>query len=198
MRIIGGVASGIEIRVPKNGSVRPSSASARKALFDSIANFRGLLVADLFAGSGGLGIEAASRGAAGLIFIEELRANCEVIRENCEKAKKAGAVFDLTIICSDLKRYFRSHASIPPPDIVFADPPYSESLDLMLELLKNANFAEWTRKALLVWESPDDKSPQIAQVHERGWKKLCIRKFGGKNFIFFSQQDSLMLEGGEK
>lgn len=187
MRIIGGIASGIEISVPHGSSVRPSSASAKKALFDSIGDFNGKTIADLFAGSGALGLEAASRGAANLIFIEKIRKNCNVIEQNCKKIADAGAAFNYQIICAEIPLFFTKIPSrLPFPDIIFSDPPYPESIPLMTKLLKSANFAKWAANSILVWETPDSKLDITTVINNTCWEIIKIRNFGGKDFAFVS------------
>lgn len=184
MQIIGGRASGIRILVPHGDSVRPTSGAARKALFDSVANFADIAVADIFAGSGALGLEAASRGAAEVTFIEIYPKNCAMIRENIEKVLKAGAAFRHQIIKSDVFSLFRKTPSIPSPDIIFSDPPYADSVESLEKLLKNANFAEWAAKATLIWETPDFKSDFTEAINGSLWKLDKIKKFGGREFLF--------------
>ena len=72
MNIISGKARRILLTVPKGMAVRPTSVRARKALFDSLGDFSGANVVDLFSGSGSLGLEAASRGAAKVVMVENL------------------------------------------------------------------------------------------------------------------------------
>ena len=72
MNVISGIAKGIVLETPKGLSVRPTAARAKKSLFDSYRNWTGKTVVDLFAGTGAFGIEAASRGAANVYFIEKM------------------------------------------------------------------------------------------------------------------------------
>ena len=186
MQIISGKASGIKILVPHGDSVRPTSGAARKALFDSVANFADLTVADIFSGSGALGLEAASRGATEVIFIEIYPKNCVLIRENIEKVLKAGADFRHQIIKSDIFSLFRKRPLIPSPDIIFSDPPYADSVEYLGKLIRNANFAEWAAKAVLIWETPDFKSDFSEAINNPLWKLEKIKKFGGREFLFLS------------
>ena len=70
MNIIAGIARGVELSVPDTMQVRPTSGRARKALFDSLGDFSGLHILDLFSGSGALALESASRGAAAITMLE--------------------------------------------------------------------------------------------------------------------------------
>ena len=186
MQIIGGIASRIKIDVPKGFSVRPTLACSRKALFDSIGNFEGLTVADFFSGSGALGLESASRGAENVYFIENLATNCRLISGNIQKVEKAGAVFKSEVICAEV---ISSFDRIPSPDIVFADPPYQESLELLGELLSDAKFAEWARNTLIVWELPDSRNESLNSLlsHSQSWQMLKKRRYGTAEFVFLRE-----------
>jgi 16S rRNA (guanine966-N2)-methyltransferase len=122
MRIIAGSAGGIPLRVPP-GDTRPTTDRVREALFSMLGSqVEGARVLDLFAGSGSLGLEALSRGAASALFIEQNRAACDVLRGNLQKARlkegqvRQGEAFRLV---NDLARTGQSF------DLIFADPPYT-------------------------------------------------------------------------
>ncbi len=180
MQIISGIAKGIMLSVPHGMGVRPTAARSRKALFDSLSDFSGLSVVDLCAGSGGLGLEAASRGAKSVIFIEKSQRHCRILEENIEKVKKAGVDCKLRIIrgsatSSSLLEQF------PSPDIIFADPPYAMSEEFFTKLVKDKTFAEWGKNARLVWELPDKKGLGFANTGL--WKQESVRKFGSTEFL---------------
>ncbi len=120
MRIISGSAGGIPLLVPKDVA-RPSTDRLREALF-SILGERVVeaRVLDLFAGSGSLGLECLSRGAASALFLEKNRGAGETIRKNADKARLTGH----TIRQSDVLPWLRTATG--PFDLVFADPPYKK------------------------------------------------------------------------
>src|ERR1700694_5980881 len=92
MRVIAGSAGGIHLTVPQRG-VRPTMDRVKAAIFSSLADqVIGAPVLDLFAGSGGLGIEALSRGAASVLFVEEDRQSIAAIEKNLAKTKLNGRV----------------------------------------------------------------------------------------------------------
>src|SRR5204862_4061984 len=92
MRVIAGSAGGIRLAVPKRG-VRPTMDRVKAAIFSSLgASVMGARVLDLFAGSGGLGIEALSRGASSAVFVENDRQSAEAIGANLAKTKLNGRV----------------------------------------------------------------------------------------------------------
>src|SRR5712692_1540544 len=89
MRITGGVARGRQIHAPRGSRVRPTADKVRGAIFNILAargGIEGLRVLDLFAGSGALGLDALSRGAAQAIFVDKSRESCRVTRQNVERS----------------------------------------------------------------------------------------------------------------
>lgn len=121
MRIIAGVWRGRPIAAPAGSATRPTADRVRETLFSMLTsrlgNFEDLRVADLFAGSGALGFEALSRGAASATFVEQDRQAADSIRRNAEKL---GAGERAKILTTSALR-------LPPAapfDLIFADPPY--------------------------------------------------------------------------
>ena len=121
MRIIAGVWRGRTIEAPPGAATRPTGDRVRETLFSMLASrlgsFEELRVADLFAGSGALGLEALSRGAASTIFVESDAAAVAAIRRNAESL---GATERARVIAGSTLALPRSE----PFDLVFADPPY--------------------------------------------------------------------------
>jgi 16S rRNA (guanine966-N2)-methyltransferase len=121
MRVIAGSAGGIQLEVPKRG-VRPTMDRVKAAIFSSLGNKAlGARILDLFAGSGGLGIEALSRGAASATFVDHNRQAVEVIGRNLRKTNLDGKVLQREIF----EFLSRSH-SLGKFDLIFADPPYEQ------------------------------------------------------------------------
>ena len=122
MRVVGGTAGGIPLQVPKT-DLRPTMDVVKNAIFSSLAEFiPGTRVLDLFAGTGGLGIEALSRGASSCVFVESDRRACDSIRRNLEKTKLAGG----NIVCADALRWTERNAQAGAFDLILADPPYAK------------------------------------------------------------------------
>lgn len=137
MRIIAGEWRGRKLAAPKGEGTRPTADRARETLFamltSRLGDFDGLQVADLFAGSGALGLESLSRGAAHCLFVEQDRAAVDVIRANvaalgaqARSRIEAGSVMAL-------------RAASTPLDLILADPPYKSgagdvALDRLLRL----------------------------------------------------------------
>ncbi len=121
MRIISGIYRGRQIHAPSNLRARPTTDFARESLFNILSNhfdFEGLQVLDLFAGTGSIGFEFASRGAAHVEMIDKNFIHCEFMK----KTARAFGMENVRIVKSDVFRYVeKQKASF---DIVFADPPY--------------------------------------------------------------------------
>jgi 16S rRNA (guanine966-N2)-methyltransferase len=124
VRIIAGGWRGRPLAAPAGQATRPTADRVRETLFSMLASrlgsFEGLRVADLFAGSGALGLEALSRGAAHATFVEQDRSALAALRANCEQF---GAIEKVRIIPG-------SALALPdaePFDLVFADPPYASA-----------------------------------------------------------------------
>jgi 16S rRNA (guanine966-N2)-methyltransferase len=143
VRVIGGSSRGRRLKAPDRPGLRPTSDRVREAMFDilgSLGGLEGLAVVDLFAGSGALGIEALSRGAASATFVETDRVAADAIEANLHSTGLAGAhpatsgagagragVTDTPaptarVVRSDAIGYLRNGAG--PFDVAFCDPPY--------------------------------------------------------------------------
>ncbi len=122
MRVIAGELRGRKLTTVKDLSVRPTTDRAKQVIFDVLATrveLDGAGVLDLFAGSGSLGIEAISRGASSVVFVERSAEALSVLRQNLEAL---GIESDCEIIRDDVLRYVvRAGRQF---DVVFADPPY--------------------------------------------------------------------------
>jgi len=121
MRVIAGSAGGIRLAVPKSG-VRPTMDRVKAAIFSSLGEaVIGARVLDLFAGTGALGIEALSRGAASAIFVEDERQSAEAIEKNLAKTNLKGRVRQ-----QDVFNFLRQRSNPEKFEIIFADPPYEK------------------------------------------------------------------------
>lgn len=125
MRVIGGSARGRAMTLPKTLAVRPTSDRVRESVFDVLSSLGVLVdarVLDLFAGSGALGIEAASRGAAAVTFVESDRVVAKVIEANIA-ATGVGEYCTTTVVRADAMAYLataRVHF-----EVALCDPPYA-------------------------------------------------------------------------
>ena len=122
MRVITGKARGIQLKTPEGMQTRPTADRVKEALF-SIINFDipGAKVLDLFGGTGQLGIEALSRGAASAVFVDAREDSCKLIRENLKRTKLEQ---DARVIRSDYLDYLNRCRE--QYNIILLDPPYAE------------------------------------------------------------------------
>lgn len=181
MRVIAGIAGGVRLAAPKTG-VRPTMDRVKAAIFsslgDAIINAR---VLDLFAGSGALGIEALSRGAASVLFVDQDRQSVEAIERNLAKTKLDGRVRRQEVF-EFLHRSFGSERF----QIIFADPPYEKTKSgerFTEKLLGN--------EALLRLLQPEgifvlEKRPGEKLLETKLWDVLRRRKYGATEVLFLS------------
>lgn len=135
MRITGGEYRGRTLIVPKGEGVRPTSDMTRQAVFNLLVAGRflaevdfeldGAQVLDAFCGTGALGLEALSRGAAGCVFIDRDKASITSARQNAEKFR---ITEPLHFILKDTAKIGPKPAHIPAAELVFIDPPYRKGL----------------------------------------------------------------------
>lgn len=161
MRIVGGRHRGLTLAALGKGdagaALRPTSDRVRESLF-SLLWSRGLpeeetRVLDLFAGTGALGLEALSRGAAHATFVDDGRVALRLIRDNLARAGRAG---DATVIARDARRLPPNDGA--PCDLVFLDPPYGRGLGGAA--LEAARRGGWIAPgATVVWEETAPQDP---------------------------------------
>lgn len=167
-RVIGGVAKGRRLAVPPRGT-RPSSDRAREGMFNTLASLvdlTGARVLDLYAGSGAVGLEALSRGAAAAVLVESDRVAAGVARRNVAALGLPGA----TVVGTRVESYL---SGAPQRfDLVFADPPYADDVDPVLRRLPGGWLAE---HAVVVVE-------RSARGADPGWpdgiETLFTRRYG--------------------
>ncbi len=181
MRVIAGSAGGIRLAVPKRG-VRPTMDRVKAAIFSSLGDaVVAAHVLDLFAGSGGLGIEALSRGASSVVFVEADRQSAEIIEGNLAKTKLKGRVRQ-----QDVFDFLRLASGAEMFDIVFADPPYEKTEDgkrFTEKLLANEALPQlMDAHGIFVLEKrPAENLPEIKQ-----WRLLRQKRYGTTEVLFLS------------
>lgn len=153
-RIIAGFAGSLSLTVPRSGT-RPTSDRVREAIFSALASrdaLRGARVADLYAGSGALGLEAASRGAATVVLVERAPAAVRTCRENIAKVLR-NAPTDarplLTVAPQSVTTFLETSAATW--DLVFLDPPYDAD-DRELSRVLTALVPRLANEAIVVLE----------------------------------------------
>ena len=128
MRITGGVLKGRRLASPKGLGIRPTPQKVREAIFDIIGqDLSGLNVLDLFAGTGNLGLEALSRGAGWVLFIDNAPESIRILQKNLALCGLQGSA---VVLRQDLRRGIPfGHPMMKKSlDLVFLDPPYGEDL----------------------------------------------------------------------
>ncbi len=190
MRVIAGSAGGVPLFVPKT-DLRPTMDQVRAAVFSALGErVVGARVLDLFAGTGALGIEALSRGAASVVFVEKERRAVETIRRNLDKTRLAGPT--ATVQGAEVfAALARGWGVSGPFDLVFADPPYAVKKpgadDLGARLLTDATLPTMlTPGGLLVLE----KVPGQALPAEMTWQPIRQRRYGGTEVVFLELPSS--------
>ena len=176
MRIISGQFGGRQIIAPKGAIARPTSDKARGALFNiltarGLVDFEGANVIDLFAGSGALGLEALSRGAAFCLFVETNASARGAIRDNVEALGLMGATRVHRRSAIDLGKRPASRAT--PFNVAFLDPPYDK--ELASKALASLTEGGWLcDDAIIVIEQGERETP----VANARFEELDRRQYG--------------------
>jgi 16S rRNA (guanine966-N2)-methyltransferase len=191
-RIVGGQARGRRLVTPAGDATRPTSNRAREALFSALESERGpwagAAFLDLFAGSGAVGLEAASRGAATVVLVESERAAWHACRENVAALHLPGVVLHRTDVLAFLAG--------PAPrgfDVVFADPPYvypADSVTRALTLLATPGWCAPDAIAVVERAARDD-----ALAWPTGWAPLRSRRYG-EAMLWYGRYTGGALDGG--
>lgn len=166
VRIIAGVARGRPLLAPAGKDTRPTSDRAREGLFSTLGTLveiEGARVLDLYAGSGAVGLEALSRGAAAAVLVESDMKAASVVKRNVEAVGLPGA----RVVVDRVERYLGADAAAY--DIAFLDPPYDVSDDIVARVLAAVTL---TDDGVLVVErsvrSPEPAwPPGVERVRER-------------------------------
>ena len=181
MRVIAGSAGGVRLAVPKHG-VRPTMDRVKAAIFSSLGEaIIGGRVLDLFAGSGALGIEALSRGAASAIFVEDDRQSAEAIEKNLAKTKLKGRVR-----CQNVFNFLGQQSNSEKFKIIFADPPYEKD-----HCGKSHTETLLNNESLLQLLEPNgifvlEKKPTDAVPQTDLWRVLRQKTYGATEVLFLS------------
>ncbi len=180
MRVIAGQAGGIRLAVPET-DVRPTMDRVKAAIFSSLGErVLEARVLDLFAGTGALGIEALSRGAAAALFVEENRAAVQTIEQNFIRTKLRGRVTKQEVFAF-LERPRRPNEQF---DLIFADPPYEktkaggEFTRLLLESEALANLLAAGGVFVL------EKRPGEEVVASSLWSVVRAKTYGATEVLF--------------
>ena len=185
-RIIGGVLGSLGLKGPSRAT-RPTSDRVKESIF-SILESRGVIhdarVLDLFAGTGALGLEAASRGAKSVTLVERDPAAAKVCEENlkqvAEGLTKSGLNCDLSLVRANAKSYLKESA---PVDLVFVDPPYDLAHNEIRGFLGKLNLSD---TGIVVLERPGkEEAPKLEGFFLEG-----ERSYGDTKVFFLSRDDA--------
>ncbi|SEE26600.1 16S rRNA (guanine(966)-N(2))-methyltransferase RsmD [Ruania alba] len=172
-RVIAGTAGGHRLDVPAKGT-RPTSERVREAIFSRLEHLGmldGTRVLDLYAGSGALGLEAASRGAAQVTLVESARAAVGTCRAN---ARRTGLESIVQVVPTAVERYLSGGPPAAGYDLVLVDPPYTEDgLDAVLEALAAPGWLA-PEGAVVVERSSRSTPP----VWPDGWAESGTKSYG--------------------
>ena len=181
MRVIAGSAGGLRLAAPKRG-VRPTMDRVKAAIFSSLGDtVIGARVLDLFAGSGALGIEALSRGAASVLFVEGDRQSIAAIKKNLAKVNLTGRIRQENVF-----DFLRRSAGMENFQIIFADPPYEQTKPgerYTEKLLSNEVLPQLLDSdgVFVLEKRPNELIPATNL-----WDVVRARKYGATEVLFLS------------
>lgn len=184
MRIIAGTAKGRNLSSPKGTKTRPTSDRIREAIFsivgDLVVDAR---VLDLYSGTGSMGLEALSRGAEHVVFVETDPAALRCLKTNIERCRcqDRSDVVNRSVIS-----YLEKIDSGDDVDLVFADPPYRDDLG-SLTLLAISKHAKSLKRCMIILEHASDQAPEPIPDN---LDKVDARKYGNVGVTFLQFQET--------
>ncbi|MFH1476034.1 MAG: 16S rRNA (guanine(966)-N(2))-methyltransferase RsmD [Verrucomicrobiota bacterium] len=181
IRITAGEWRGRLLQVPR-GDVRPTQDRVRLAVFSSLADrVPGARVLDLFAGTGAYGLEALSRGAATVVWVENDRRVLTILRENVSIL--CGPDRGVAVVSADVLRFLERGGGGAPYDLIFADPPYDRDGGWLKKILPAlAERSILKSNGLLVME----QSAHVPAVTRAGWQQLKRRVYGETQIYYIA------------
>ena len=177
MRVITGTARGVPLKAPRGMDTRPTMDQVKEGIFSAIQfEIEGRTALDLFAGSGQLGIEALSRGAAHCTFVDKGREPVSVIRENLKKTRLEERA---EVVQADYSSYLKTCRG--QFDLILLDPPYAEIfLETALKIISEIDIL--TNSGIIVCERPFEKSlpddiPGLVRYRDYRYGKAAVTIF---------------------
>ena len=177
LRIITGTAKGKKLKTLEGEATRPTSERIKEAIFSAIQfDLEGRRTLDLFAGSGQMGLEALSRGAQSVMFVDSAREAMDIVKEN---ARTTGFFDKSRYLVSDYRNYIRKASGREKFDLVFIDPPYAMecSLDAAARLRESGLLCDG---AIVVLESGEE---EIDVSKAEGFEVIKSTHYGKKSFV---------------
>lgn len=175
-RVIAGSAGGRRLAVPPGNGTRPTSDRAREGLFSTwealLGTLDGIRIADLYAGSGAVGLEALSRGAVHALLVEADPKAVRTVRENAGAVGLPGA----EVRTGRAEQVVSGPAPADPYDVVFLDPPYVVTDDDLREILLTLRSRGWLGEGALVTVERATRGGEF--VWPEGFEPLRSRRYG--------------------
>ena len=180
MRVITGSARGRRLKTPENYDIRPTSDNVKEAVFNILQfDVEGRRVLDLFAGTGQLGIEALSRGAASAVFIDRDRTAIQIVKDNLKTCGLSG-----TVLCCDSLSYLKNCGRF---DLIFVDPPYDSGLyDEVLGMINQIDILS-DGGIIIVEARQDTPLPNMTAPYRR----LREYRYGKVKICTYTKESSL-------
>lgn len=179
MRVTGGNARGQVLKVPRNKEIRPTTDRTREAVFSILSSLIGSWkrCLDLYAGTGALGIEALSRGANWVDFVEKDHRTCDIIKDNLKRLDFSNSSH---VYCHDVKR------ALPilkeTYDIVFMDPPYADKT--IEDTIDQIAESDIIKKNTVLIVSHSSRVPLKEEY--RGLKMIKERRYGDTSVSIYN------------
>lgn len=180
MRITGGEFGGRIIEAPKGRYIRPTSDKVRLAIFNMLNN-RGLVedavVIDAFCGTGALGIEALSWGAAQCLFIDKSRDSLDLAKRNCTTLK----IENVSFLLKDSVKMAPKPESVPAATLVFLDPPYRK--DLVPQSLESLSRNGWLSQIGHSILCETEAQADLGALTQAGYDILATKDYGDTRVV---------------
>jgi len=187
MRVVAGRYKGKNLASPKNDDVRPTTTRIKETLFNVVQGYvEGSDVLDLFAGSGALGIEAISRGAKRVTFVDKSKDSIALVNQNLK-----GIDGDFDVVNADFSSVLRSaYVRGEKFDLIFLDPPYASDLgDLALQTIFDLDLLK--RDGIIVFEHGTDKKYALADERY----KVRTKQMGSVTAEFVTRRRVALMAG---
>ena len=185
MRITGGTLRGRHLKIPASGDVRPTQDAVREALGSMLADrWSGCVFLDLFGGTGSVGIEAWSRGASKVVWVEGTRSVARILEQNVQTLCGAESIpGERKVIVEDVLRWLKRPAPVAA-DIAFADPPYGgrEKDDMLAEVMPLVATGRFLKPGgIFVAE----QRASASELSIPGYAPLTTRRYGQTRLSLF-------------
>lgn len=179
MRVIAGSARSLRLKTVPGDKTRPTTDRIKETLFNMIApKIPDCRFLDLFSGSGGIGIEALSRGAAEAVFVEQDRQALQIIRQNLQFTRLSDRA---RVIAGEAVRTVSSMGTERAFDVIFMDPPYDNGLERkVLEALRESRAAD--ENTLIIIEASNDTD--FSYLEEAGYVMERNKSYGSNRHVF--------------